>query len=84
MSRTTITSYTEYIQEVLFSHKVRRNDLIIKMELKTEEKYYLTDHGFHHILIDDNKKMDSQNIGKHNIHGTLKKRIHSSRRKNKK
>lgn len=55
-SRTTITNYTEYIQEALFSHKVRRNDLIGKKELKTEEKYYLTDHGFHHIIIDDNKK----------------------------
>lgn len=55
-SRTTITNYTEYLQEALFSHKVRRNDLIGKKELKTEEKYYLTDHGFHHIIIDDNKK----------------------------
>lgn len=55
-SRATITNYTEYIQEALFSHKVRRNDLIGKKELKTEEKYYLTDHGFHHIIIDDNKK----------------------------
>lgn len=55
-SRTTITNYTEYIQEALFSHKVRRNDLIGKKELKTEEKYYLTDHGFHHIIIDDNEK----------------------------
>jgi len=55
-SRTTITNYTQYIEESLFSHKVRRNDLIGKKELKTEEKYYLTDHGFHHIIIDDNKK----------------------------
>lgn len=54
-SRTTITNYTQYIQEALFSHKVRRTDLIGKKELKTEEKYYLTDHGFHHIIIDDNK-----------------------------
>lgn len=55
-SRTTITNYTKYIQEALFTHKVRRNDLIGKKELKTEEKYYLTDHAFHHIIIDDNKK----------------------------
>ena len=55
-SRTTITNYTQYIQEALFSHKVRRTDLIGKKELKTEEKYYLTDHAFHHILIEDNKK----------------------------
>lgn len=54
-SRTTITNYTQYIQEALFSHKVRRTDLIGKKELKTEEKYYLTDHSFHHIIIDDNK-----------------------------
>lgn len=55
-SRTTITNFTQYIQEALFSHKVRRNDLMGKKELKTEEKYYLTDHAFHHVIIDDNKK----------------------------
>ena len=27
-----------------------------KKALKAEEKYYLTDHGFHHVIIDDNKK----------------------------
>lgn len=55
-TRVTITNFTEYIQEALFTHKVRRKDLIGKKELKTEEKYYLTDHGFHHIIIDDNLK----------------------------
>lgn len=55
-SRTTIANFTQYIEEALFSHKVRRNDLMGKKELKTEEKYYLTDHGFHHVIIDDNKK----------------------------
>lgn len=50
----TLNNYTEYIQESLFVSRVRREDLIGKKELKTEEKYYLTDHGFHHALIDEN------------------------------
>ncbi len=52
----TISNYTEFLQEALFSRRVRRKDLIGKKELKTEDKYYLTDHGFHHIIVDDNNK----------------------------
>lgn len=33
---------------------IKRKDLIGKAELKTEEKYYLTDHGFHNVIVDDN------------------------------
>lgn len=54
-TRITISNYTEFVQEALFAIKVRRKDLIGKKELKTEEKYYLTDHGFHHIIVDDNR-----------------------------
>jgi predicted AAA+ superfamily ATPase len=33
---------------------VRRQDILGKKILKTEEKYYLTDQGFHHALVDNN------------------------------
>lgn len=52
----TLNNYTEYIQESLFVTRIRREDLIGKKELKTEDKYYLMDHGFHQALIDDNNK----------------------------
>lgn len=52
----TLNNYTEYIQESLFVTRIRREDLIGKKELKTENKYYLMDHGFHQALIDDNNK----------------------------
>lgn len=52
----TLNNYTEYIQESLFVTRIRREDLIGKKELKTGDKYYLMDHGFHQALIDDNNK----------------------------
>ena len=52
----TLNNYTEYIQESLFVTRIRREDLIGKKELKTEDKYYLMDPGFHQALIDDNNK----------------------------
>lgn len=52
----TLNNYTNYIQESLFVNRIRREDLIGKKELKTEEKYYLSDQGFHQALIDDNYK----------------------------
>ena len=55
-TRNTIANYTEYLQEALFCKRVRRQDILGKKILKTEEKYYLTDHGFHHALVDDNNK----------------------------
>ncbi len=53
-NRNTISNYTNYMTEALFCKQVRREDILGKKILKTEEKYYLTDHGFHHSLIDDN------------------------------
>ena len=38
----------------MFCNKVRRKDIIGKRLLKTDEKYYLADHGFHHALADNN------------------------------
>ena len=52
----TLNNYTGYLQEALFVSRVRREDLIGKKELKTEEKYYITDHGFHQALIDENSR----------------------------
>jgi len=54
MNPETINNYTEYLQEALFIMRLRRKDLIGKKEMSTKEKYYLTDQGFHHALIDDN------------------------------
>ncbi len=54
-TRNTVSNFTEYLQESLFSKRVRREDILGKKILKTEEKYYLNDHGFHHALVDDNR-----------------------------
>lgn len=56
MNPETINNYTDYLQEALFIARLRRKDLVGKKEMKTQEKYYLTDHGFHQALIDDNSK----------------------------
>ena len=56
MNPETINKYTDYLQEALFIARLRRKDLVGKKEMKTQEKYYLTDHGFHQALIDDNSK----------------------------
>lgn len=53
-TRNTISNFTNYLEEALFCKKVRRQDILGKKLLKTEEKYYLTDHGFHHVLVDNN------------------------------
>ncbi len=53
-TRNTISNFTDYLQESLFVKRVRRQDIIGKRILSTEEKYYITDHGFHHALVDNN------------------------------
>ncbi len=55
-TRNTIANFTDYIQDSLFCKRVRRQDIVGKKILKTEEKYYITDHGFHQALIDNNRK----------------------------
>ena len=55
-SRQTINNYTDFIIESLFCHRVLREDILGKKILSTSEKYYLTDHGFHQALIDENSK----------------------------
>ncbi len=55
-SRETINNYTNFIVESLFCHRVLREDILGKKLLSTDEKYYLTDHGFHQALVDENNK----------------------------
>lgn len=56
----TISIYTGYLQDALFCSMVRRQDILGKKLLKTEEKYYITDHAFNHVLVDDNSKWISR------------------------
>ena len=53
-TRNTISNFTNYLEDSLFCKKVRRQDIVGKKILKTEEKYYLADQGFHHALVDNN------------------------------
>lgn len=53
-TRNTISNFTDYLQDSLFCKRVRRQDILGKRILKTEEKYYLADQGFHHALVDNN------------------------------
>ena len=53
-TRNTISNFTNYLEDSLFCTKVRRQDILGKKLLKTEEKYYLSDQGFHHALVDNN------------------------------
>ena len=55
-TRNTISNFTNYLEDSLFCKKVRRQDIVGKKILKTEEKYYLADQGFHHALVDNNNK----------------------------
>ena len=55
VSTDTILRYATYLTESYFLSKARRNDLKGKNLLKTLEKYYLTDHGFHQAIVKDNK-----------------------------
>ena len=55
VSTDTILRYATYLTESYFLSKARRNDLKVKNLLKTLEKYYLTDHGFHQAIVKDNK-----------------------------
>lgn len=55
-TRNTISNFTSYLEDALFCRKVRRQDILGKKLLKTMEKYYLSDHGFHHVLVDNNNR----------------------------
>ena len=59
-SRNTISNFTTYLCDCLFCCMVRRQDILGKSILKTLEKYYLMDHGFHHVLVDDNSNWNGR------------------------
>ncbi len=53
-TQNTLLKYNEYLQQSYFISKCSRYDFKGKKILKIYEKYYLTDHGFHHALIENN------------------------------
>jgi len=53
----TILSYLGMIQDAFLIYKVSRNDLIGKNVLKTEEKYYIADHGIREAISGNNTKV---------------------------
>lgn len=53
-SQDTLLKYNEYLNQSFLISKCKCLELKGKKELKILGKYYLTDHGFHHALIEDN------------------------------
>lgn len=50
----TILSYLSILEDAYLIYRIKRNDLIGKVILKTEEKYYIADHGFREAIIGNN------------------------------
>ncbi|QLY40245.1 ATP-binding protein [Hujiaoplasma nucleasis] len=53
----TILNYLKVIRNAFLIYKVRRNDLMGKLVLKTEEKYYIADHGIREAIVGNNEKV---------------------------
>lgn len=53
----TILSYLNIITNAFLIYKVRRNDLMGKSVLKTEEKYYIVDHGIREAIVGKNENI---------------------------
>ena len=53
-SQDTLLKYNEYLNQSFFISKCKCFELKGRNEMKILGKYYLTDHGFHHALIEDN------------------------------
>ena len=53
----TILNYLNVITNAFLIYKVRRNDLMGKLVLKTEEKYYIADHGIREAIVGNNEKV---------------------------
>lgn len=53
-SQDTLLKYNEYLNQSFFISKCKCFELKGKKEMKILGKYYLTDHGFHHALIENN------------------------------
>jgi len=52
----TILSYLQFIEEAYLITKVKRQDLNGKIILKTDEKYYIEDHGIREAVVGGNQK----------------------------
>lgn len=52
----TILLYLKHIENAYLIYKVQRNDIEGKKILKTEEKYYIADHGIREAIIGNNTK----------------------------
>lgn len=50
----TIISYLKNMEEAFLIYKVSRNDILGKRVLKTEEKYYIADHGLREAIVGGN------------------------------
>ena len=53
-SQDTLLKYTQYLNQSFFISKCKCFQIKGRKEMKILGKYYLTDHGFHHALIEDN------------------------------
>lgn len=52
----TVLSYLKYIENSFLIYRVARNDIEGKKILKTEEKYFIADHGMREAIIGSNSK----------------------------
>lgn len=50
----TILSYLTILEDAFLIYRIKRHDLIGKVILKTEEKYYISDHGFREAIAGNN------------------------------
>lgn len=53
----TILNYLDIIQDAFLIYRVKRNDLVGKIVLKTEEKYYIADQGIREAVSGNNMKV---------------------------
>ena len=51
-----ILSYLKYLEDAFLIYRVSRNDLLSKKILKTEEKYFICDHGIREAIIGNNNE----------------------------
>ena len=52
----TVLSYLQYVEDAFLITKVKRQDLNGKVILKTDEKYYIEDHGIREAVVGGNQK----------------------------
>lgn len=53
----TVLNYLDIIQDAFLIYKVKRNDIIGKLVLKTEEKYYIADQGIREAVSGNNMRV---------------------------